>query len=179
MKTSEGLKSLKEEYKKYDVGENKIDSLRDFGEYLSKVVFDVDRYLERAFSQMQANEKWRSRAKIKNLLPILFAKEDIATYDYDDMILMEMSNLAIYNLEFFNTMNELANEENYQELNKLTNFILDYFEKNSEYLALKRKTIDGNIEIDESKHQYNLELINDFVNEKLSGFEKQKQYLKK
>lgn len=179
MKTSEGLKSLKEEYIKYNVGENKVDSLNDFMGYLSKVVFDIDKYLEKAFSQMQENAKWRNRAKIKNFLPMFFAKEDTAAYDYDDMLLMEMSNLAIYNLEYFHMMNDLANEENYQELNKLTNFILDYFEKNSEYLELKRKTIDGIIEIDEDKHQYNLELINDFVNDKLSSFEKQKQYLKK
>ncbi len=176
MKTSDGLQSLREEYNKYDVGENVIDNYEEFDFYLYRVIRGVDRQLEKAFNQIQENEKWKRRAKIKNKLPFLFPKENLEEFDYDNMLLIEISNLAIYNLDFFHTIRDLSNEDNCQELNRLTNFLLDWFEKHYEYLELKRKTVDGNIEIDENKYDYDLELINDFANAELSKFEKQKQY---
>ena len=174
MKASSGLESLEKEYANYVVGENAVDNFDEFDLYLYKVTDGIDNYLERAFNQIQTNEKWQRRAKIRNKFPILFAKEGLEEYDYDNMILMEMSNLAIYNLDYFCSIRELANQDNFKELNKLINFLLDYIEKDNEYLELKRKTVDGNIKVDD--YDYNLELMNAFVNLKLSKLEKQKQY---
>ena len=70
MKTSDGLQSLREEYNKYDVGENVIDNYEEFDFYLYRVIRGVDRQLEKAFNQIQENEKWKRRAKIKNKLQL-------------------------------------------------------------------------------------------------------------
>lgn len=175
------LKELEKEYNQYQIGENVIDNFEEFYAYLNDVINNVSKNWEDAFNQITENNRWQRISKIRNLLPFLFIQEDTTFYDYDNSILVEASDVFVHNLEYFERMNNIVSRDNFVELNKLLNFLLDYYEENINYLNFKREKLNAQYKgtsIVEPEYDYNFELIDKFANKKLSSFEHSKQLVK-
>ena len=175
------IKELENEYNQYQIGENAIEDYEEFYAYLNSVINNMSRNWEDAFNQISENNKWQKISKIRNLFPFLFVQEDTTFYDYDNNILIEASDVFVHNLEYFERMNEIASRDNFIELNKLLNFLLDHYEESINYLNVKRDKLNAQYKgtsIVEPEYDYNFELVDKFANKKISSFESGKRLVK-
>lgn len=174
--------SLEEDYKKYEIGDNSIEDYTDFYNYLGRVVDDIQKNWEDVFKQITENNRWRKISTIRNLLPIIFVKEDVNFYDFDNEILTEASDLLVHNLEYYERIKHASDENNFPELCKLTNFLLDHYEENVSYLNYRRDKLmslfkgEEPVELD---YQYSFNAIDEFAEKQISNFESKKQLIKK
>lgn len=179
MKTVDGLEK---DYEEYEIGKNLIDNYSDFEDYMSLVISDTEGIVEDTFKQILENNRWKKISKIRNLFPVVFVKEDIDFYDYDNGILLDASDLLLNNLEYYQRIRDISNESNFLELSKLTNFLIDMYEENIKYLNQRREKLNASyrgIEVESKDFDYNSYVVNEFANKHISSFEKQKQYVKK
>ena len=178
MKTFE---EIEEQYSNYQVGENAIDDYEDFYAYISRVIDTISKHWEDTFNQISENNRWKKIGDIRNLFPFLFVQEDTTFYDYDNTILVEASDLLVHNLEYYERIRELATRENFIELNKLLNFLLDNYEESINYLNFKRDKLNAEFkgaDLVEPDYDYKFKLVDRFANEHISSFEDKKQLLK-
>lgn len=173
---------LDKDYQEYEVGENHIDDYEDFYNYMGKVIDDIQGNWADVVKQMTENIRWRKISTIRNLFPIVFVKEDTSFYDYDNEILADASELIVNNLGYYERIRNVSNNDNFQELCKLTNFLLDRYEDNINCLNYKRDEIIAMIKGEKAKeldYQYNFQSVDLFAEKHISAFEDKKQLIKK
>ena len=117
------IEELENEYNQYQVGNNEVDNYEDFYDSTNMTIESIIDNLSDTFTQTQENNKWKKISTFRNLLPIVSVKEDVSFYDYDNRILLEASDLLVHALEYCERIREVANNDNYLELNKLFNFL--------------------------------------------------------
>ena len=175
------IEELEKEYNQYQIGENAIEDYEEFYAYLTKVINSISQNWEDAFNQISENNRWQKISKVRNLFPFLFVQEDTTFYDYDNSLLIEASDLFVHNLEYCERISYIASRDNFVELNKLLNFLLDHYEESINYLNFKRDALNAQYKgtsIVEPEYEYSFKLVDKFANEKISSFENHKQLVK-
>ena len=174
--------SLEEDYASYDVGDNRVADYEDFYNYMGRLIDDIQGNWEDVVKQMTENIRWRKISTIRNLFPIVFVKEDTDFYDYDNELLTDASELIVNNLGYYERIRNVSNEDNFQELCKLTNFLLDNYEDNINYLNYRRDELIAVTRGEKPKdldYQYNFHPVDQFAEKHISAFEDKKQLIKK
>lgn len=176
------IEELENEYNQYQVGNNEVDNYEDFYDSTNMTIESIIDNLSDTFTQTQENNKWKKISTFRNLLPIVSVKEDVSFYDYDNRILLEASDLLVHALEYCERIREVANNDNYLELNKLFNFLLDNYEDNINYLNDVRNNMTAEYVSEEfinSEFSRNLLEIHVFADKHISSYEPKKQYIRR
>ena len=173
------IEDLEKQYEEFQIGEKSVTSFDGFNFYIHRVINDVENACDTTITQMEASRKWKKPSKLKSLLPKGFVKEAAEFYDFDNSILLGVSELLINNLEYFIKIRDAASEENFKELNKLTNFLLVTYQNDISYLNAQKESYIGNTLFD-LEHENNMKVVDQFAKKHLAPYEvKAKQLIKK
>ena len=174
MKTAE---DLEKQYQDFQMSENRITSYEDFNSYIHRVIEDVEKACDTTMRQIEESRNWKKPGRLKSLLPKGFVKEASEFYDYDVSILLGVSELLINNLEYLVKIRNAANKDNFQELNKLTNFLLVNYQSNISYLNAQKDVYIGSTLFD-LEHENNMAIVEEFAEKHLAPYEVKEEHKK-
>jgi len=136
------IDEIKEEYKGYKVKSDFVKSLEDFIAFLDVGIDDSDVGISDFATEIHENKKWQVTAFIRNLFPMFFMEEDIEFYDYDNKLLEQGVQMAMTQKRYYETLKDIATEDNYQELLRLTDFAADYYCQHIDYIEAGRDILE-------------------------------------
>ena len=144
------MKTINEIEKEYDSYKTESTFVTNYDELISFLLIGIDdtyaieKECKKEYNQ---NRIWQIDGKIRNFLSFIFESEEVEFYDYDNSIIFSIIELIETYRTYFKKIINVANEDNYKELVKLTDFIAKYYlgvETNVDLITYKQS--DGIIE---------------------------------
>jgi hypothetical protein len=136
------IEEIKEEYKEYKTQSTFVTTLEDFITFLDVGIDESNVGISDFSTEIHENKKWQITAFIRNLFPMFFEEEDIEFYNYDNELLEQGVSLAYTQKEYYQVIKNIANEENYKELLRLTDFAADYYCHHIDYIEAGRDILE-------------------------------------
>lgn len=165
------LEEVKEEYKEYETQSTFVNTLEDFIAFLDVGIDESDVGVADFTTEIHENKKWQVAAFFRNMFPFIFEEEDISFYDYDNELLLQGVALAGNQRTYFETMKNIATEENYKELLRLADFSTDYYNNHISYIETQRDVLEMNFKgynMSNSKYKDNRDVFHAFFMEKIN-----------
>lgn len=168
------VREIEKEYEKHVPKQTTITSLEEFLVNLEIGLDDLDEYTHDFKKELRENHEWKLIAQIRNFFFFIFEQEDVEFYDYDDAIVKDCITYTQQFSSFYQRMIEIATEENYQELNKLYDFSLNYYEEQTSYYDAKRDQVEmafRGFSLYNGKYQNTREPFFEFMDQKIKEME--------
>ena len=165
------LEEVKEEYKEYETQSTFVNTLEDFIAFLDVGIDESDVGVSDFTTEIHENKKWQVAAFFRNMFPFIFEEEDISFYDYDNELLLQGVALAGNQRTYFETMKNIATEENYKELLRLADFSTDYYNNHISYIETQRDVLEMNFKgynMCNSKYKDKRQMFHEFFMEKIN-----------
>ena len=165
------LEEVKEEYKEYETQSTFVNTLEDFISFLDVGIDESDVGVSDFTTEIHENKKWQIAAFFRNMFPFIFEEEDISFYDYDNELLLQGVALAENQKKYFEIMKQIATEENYKELLKLTDFTTDYYNNHIGFIESGRDILEMNFKgynMSNSRYKDNRDVFHEFFMEKVN-----------
>ena len=136
------INEIKEEYKEYKTKSTFVNTLEDFIAFLDVGIDEADVGISDFTTEIHENKKWQVAAFFRNMFPFIFQEEDIEFYDYDNKLLLEGVASSANQKQYFEVMKNVATEDNYKELLRLTDFASDYYNSFIDYIESSRDILE-------------------------------------
>lgn len=165
------IEEIQEEYQEYKTQSTFVDTLEDFIAFLDIGIDESDVGISDFATEIHENKKWQVTAYFRNMLPFIFEQEDISFYDYDNELLLQGVALAGNQRNYFETMKNIATEENYKELLRLADFSTDYYNNHISYIETQRDVLEMNFKgynMCNSKYKDNRDIFHEFFMKKIN-----------
>ena len=178
MKTKE---QIKEEYDKYELQEEVIKNKVSLDAILEIAKNDLFENVRVTTKEKRANKIEKLKSRILNLFSFFTETENqIEIYDEDNEILDNFLEFCSQQNIFLTTMEEISSDTNYQELAKLYEFSLNYFNEILDYYDQLRDTLEYNYQgiTFYGKKEDNKEAYSEFMEEELAHIRKEKNIVK-
>ncbi len=167
------INELKEEYSKYERKIDYVKTLEDFLAFITVSIDDLEEQQVDIIKEMKLNCKDQLSARIRNFFLSMFQIEEVDYYTEDNGILDEILTHITTYISYYHQLQMVANEENFQELTKLVDFLTDYYNEQNAYFESERDALEFKLKgfsFFDSRNQDNREVINDFFNHKLNEY---------
>ena len=165
---------IEEEYIKHEIPEELKEKVID--PYV--LVLNIDDVVKR----LEKEEAQLLRRRKKNHIAQKFAFFTTDILRAEDEVYADMVDLVDDNLNLLIGITEIIDEDNYLELVKLVDFLVDQYLKNKEYYNSQLKVIDyatkGIVFVDNRKHNTH-KMVKAFVTKKIIDMKAQKLLEKK
>ncbi len=172
------INELEVEYNNFEIQNTHVKSLEDFLLFIA-IGIDDTYAIEKDYKiEKRENKKWQLAAKIRNFFNFIFQEEEESFYDEDNNILNELTDLILKYRTYYEKMIEIANQDNFEELVKLTDFLSEYYGKEIDYYEYRRDKLEMNLKglnFYNSKYEDNQKVIDEFTNKKLEKLSKSYQ----
>lgn len=178
MKTKE---QIKEEYDKYELQEEVIKNKASLDAVLEITKDDLFENIRVTTKERRANKIEKLKSRILNLFSFFTETENqIEIYDEDNKILDEFLEFCSQQNIFLTTMEEISSDTNYQELARLYEFALNYFNEILDYYEQLRDKLEYNYQgiIFYGGKDDNKEAYCEFMEEELAHIRKEKNIVK-
>lgn len=180
------IEEIKKEYEVYPVKTKEVTSLEEFLSFIEIGLDDTDEYQHDYEKELKENKRWKLEAKIRNFFFFIFATEETELYDEDSAILEDCISYTEKFREFYQRIQSIASEDNYQELTRLVDFSCDYYSAQTDYYDYLRDQLDmivRGIQMYNPKYEDTRESFLAFMEEKIQEQEAKKgenhsQYVK-
>ena len=175
------MKTIKEIEKEYDSYQVESKFVTNYDELISFLLIGIDdtyaieKECKKEYNQ---NRIWQIDGKIRNFLSFIFESEEVEFYDYDNSIIFSIIELIETYRTYFKKIINVANEDNYKELVKLTDFIAKYYGETIDYYEFERDRLEAaykGFQMSNSKYENNQKIISEFFNNKIQKYEKNKE----
>lgn len=178
MKTKE---QIKEEFDKYELQEEVVKNKASLDAVLEITKDDLFENVRVTTKEKRANKIEKLKSRISNLFSFFTETENqIEIYDEDNKILDNFLEFCIQQNIFLTTMEEISSDTNYQELARLYEFSLNYFNEILDYYDQLRDKLEYNYQgitfyggKDDNKEAYC-----EFMEEELAHIRKEKNIVK-
>lgn len=166
---------IEKEYESFEAKTKTITSLEDFLAFSDINIDDIDDYLKSCRVEIRANKRAKVINEIKNFIFFVFLEpEDSALYTEDNELIEEMISLGEEHRGYFVRMQNVASEDNYQELGRLVDFTCAYFQKENDYYDFLRERLEMSflgIHLHNTKYDDVRTAFDAFMNKKISMME--------
>lgn len=178
MKTKE---QIKEEFDKYELQEEVVKNKASLDAVLEITKDDLFENVRVTTKEKRANKIEKLKSRILNLFSFFTETENqIEIYDEDNEILDNFLEFCSQQNMFLTTMEEMSSDTNYQELARLYEFSLNYFNEILDYYDQLRDKLEYNYQgiTFSGEKEDNKEAYCEFMEEELAHIRKEKNIVK-
>ena len=171
---------IKKEFEDYNTKTDFIHSLDDFKTYVEMGILDNYENMITLKKEKQANKRLKIIDKIRNFITFNFYDET-AFYDEDNEILDCCLTLIEKQNDYFLTILEIANDNNFKELLKLMDFSVEYYNKHLDYFEMRRDRLEyayRGITYSNSSYSDNRETFSNFFSQVINSLKQEKSMAK-
>jgi len=176
------IEDIEKEYEGFQVKSDFITSLDEFVAFLLVGIDDTLEIEKDNRKEIRYNNIAKIESRIKNAIMFMFDCEEVNILDEDNEILGEISSLTGSYRSMYETMIDIADENNYQELVKLVDFATEYYNQHIDYFESQRDSLEmalRGISMYNPRYHDDRKVINEFINKKLSFYSNKTQLVKK
>ena len=136
------LEDIKKEYSEHVCRLGTINSLKELQGWLLVAFDDIDENVKVLNSDYRANRNCMVLGSIRNLFPFLFEYEDVSFYEKDNKDVQEAYIINKLYKNYFTQVFKYSTEDNYKEMARLADFMMMYYDKDSDYISNERDALE-------------------------------------
>lgn len=136
------LKDIEKEYSKHVCRLGTINNLQELRGWLLVAFDDISENIKVLNTDYRNNRNCMVIGSIRNLFPFLFKYEDVSFYEKDNKLVQEAYIINKLYENYFRQIFNYSNEDNYKEMAKLADFIMMYYDKDSDYIDNERDELE-------------------------------------
>lgn len=171
------LNDIEKEYSEFNIRIDTITSFEEFETWIQIAFMDIKENIKVLTMDYKNNRNAKILGSIRNLLPFLYEYEDTSFYDKDNEYVEEAFLLNKLYENYFKQIYYYSSNYNYNEMAKLADFMMVYYDRNTDYIYGKRDELEytkRGYSCFNNKDEDNVEVLHEFFINKINEFKELK-----
>lgn len=136
------IEDIEEEYNVFKRRLGTIKSIEELEGWIEVIFGDIAENIRVLKVDYRNNRINKVAGYIRNLFPFIYETEDLSFYDEDNKLLEEAYLLNRIYENYFKKIIHYSNEDNINEMSKLTDFLILYYERDLDYIYGERADLE-------------------------------------